>query len=120
MSNEHNLKPCPFCGGTKLRIARAPYQVWCQTPNCKIRGLKLQDHPSMTDAITAWNTRHESDQLKAQVAKLEWLKSKIYQRAIRTLANPPDVDTETLIYICTDIEDFAKTQEATTDATNLS
>lgn len=51
------MRPCPFCGGRELRIARpgpASAAVWCRT--CGTYGPARQ---TADDALTAWNYRQK-------------------------------------------------------------
>ena len=52
------LKPCPFCGGTKI---------------CTEKGINLNycDNCSAESNVEHWNTRPIEDALKARIAKLE-------------------------------------------------
>ena len=52
------LKPCPFCGGTKI---------------CTEKGLNLNycDNCSAESNIEHWNTRPIEDGLRARIAELE-------------------------------------------------
>ena len=66
------LKPCPFCGDESsvqtsgIKPNSYQYMVMCRSCNaCK--GWKN----TYDEALTAWNTRHESDELP------EWLKKSI-------------------------------------------
>ena len=52
------LKPCPFCGGTKI---------------CTEKGINLNycDNCSAESNVEHWNTRPIEDALQARIAKLE-------------------------------------------------
>lgn len=52
------MKPCPFCGNTKLEYGEAYYCVLC--PNCKATGPAKDFVVPSTDAVPAWNTRATS------------------------------------------------------------
>ena len=52
------LKPCPFCGGTKI---------------CTEKGINLNycDNCSAESNVEHWNTRPIEDELRARIAELE-------------------------------------------------
>ena len=54
----NTLKPCPFCGGTKI---------------CTEKGINLNycDNCSAESNIEHWNTRPIEDELRARIAELE-------------------------------------------------
>jgi Lar family restriction alleviation protein len=68
MSEE--LKPCPFCGyGKILQNSGDGYFVSCM--KCGSRGSKKKYYETMSDAITAWNTRPIEDEKDKQIAELK-------------------------------------------------
>ena len=51
------LKPCPFCGGTEVKMANAGFNhtaIRCQNDKCNAQGLRDYDP---IKAIEAWNRR---------------------------------------------------------------
>ena len=60
----NTLKPCPFCGGTKI---------------CTEKGINLNycDNCSAESNIEHWNTRPIEDELRARIAELEAENEKI-------------------------------------------
>ena len=52
------MKPCPFCGGTKI---------------CTEKGINLNycDNCSAESNVEHWNTRPIEDELRARIAELE-------------------------------------------------
>ena len=62
MSEELKLLPCPFCGGTNLRVCTGEY-VHC--PDCGTDGpffiCMKGDEDHTAEAIAAWNRRTPSD-----------------------------------------------------------
>jgi Lar family restriction alleviation protein len=68
MSEE--LKPCPFCGyGKILQNSGDGYFVSCM--KCGSRGSKKKYYETMSDAITAWNTRPIEDEKDREIAELK-------------------------------------------------
>ena len=66
--NETELKPCPFCGGEKVRmVINLSYsEIWCEGCGARItRGLTMGKYDSFEDAkadfgvraLNAWNRR---------------------------------------------------------------
>ena len=57
-NQSNNLRPCPFCGGTKI---------------CTEKGINLNycDNCSAESNIEHWNTRPIEDALNARIAELE-------------------------------------------------
>jgi hypothetical protein len=55
----HELKPCPFCGGTDLEVLDD--RVYCKTDGCETWGPcpsgGLTDAMDKESAIDAWNDR---------------------------------------------------------------
>lgn len=50
------LKPCPFCGGTKLVVTSGPlYKVICE--NWMMCGIEGPRYMNRLEAIAAWNRR---------------------------------------------------------------
>ena len=53
--SRQKLKPCPFCGGDKIRLTNwGLYRCWCA--NCLAQAA---DEISKKDAVEAWNKRVE-------------------------------------------------------------
>lgn len=53
--SRQKLKPCPFCGGDKIRLTNwGLYRCWCA--NCLAQAA---DEISEKDAVEAWNRRVE-------------------------------------------------------------
>ncbi len=58
-----NLKPCPFCGGTKaanIQLGRDLEKSWLFCRKCGSRGPENQDDSSGTnlnEVVATWNTR---------------------------------------------------------------
>ena len=67
MSDQAELKPCPFCGGDTLDICgtnftpenRRAYAVTCRTVRCHgaVFSLGYGLFPTEAQATAAWNTR---------------------------------------------------------------
>lgn len=53
------LKPCPFCGDTHIKIyrSRAGYQVGCNTVNCIAYHGPVRAYLTEKEAAEAWNRR---------------------------------------------------------------
>lgn len=53
------LKPCPFCGDTYIKIqrSRAGYAIGCNTVNCVVCNGRARAYEKEEDAIAAWNRR---------------------------------------------------------------
>lgn len=80
------LKPCPFCGGTKVVVdyVRDGKQAHCH--NCgasappKFHG--PADQPSAEErAITAWNTRQSTNTIETQAKVIEKFSDKMHDQA---------------------------------------
>lgn len=70
---KEELKPCPFCGGTELKIANEPNQVWCLNSKCHNRGPKI-NNATKEKAIAAWNRRAAPVVSREAIAtKLRWI-----------------------------------------------
>lgn len=66
MTDDIELKPCPFCGGKAKCIEYyGLFHVICC--DCYIAG---RDRPSIDGAIDAWNTRPFEDALRAENKRL--------------------------------------------------
>ena len=61
------LKPCPFCGGTKLRISRYfglnCYDIKCDNEDCSMN-VSTDFSKTKKQAIEKWNTRAEASEEK--------------------------------------------------------
>ena len=67
----NNLKPCPFCGGTDLRMGEAHEAVYVNCPDCDTDGpMRHTDQ----EAITAWNTRAEGIDELTEMDENTWKK----------------------------------------------
>lgn len=70
---EVELKPCPFCGGSKILVSQtidqaAPnWYVACHRTTCAFTGYSSTE----AEAITAWNTRHRIEALADAAAEAE-------------------------------------------------
>lgn len=69
MSNQINLKPCPFCGSSvKLEQSKNNKLVWivCSDTNCVGSGLVMaidnRSQKSFDRGLSQWNNRISSDQ----------------------------------------------------------
>ena len=51
-----DIRPCPFCGSTRLKLARIPDLANVRCLDC---GASTGNKPSGTDAVRAWNRRKE-------------------------------------------------------------
>ena len=72
---EIELKPCPFCGSTDIRIATFEDQwACCACPDCE---RNVRTDKSVGEAVKIWNTRPEEDILNAQIS--ECIKGEINQ-----------------------------------------
>jgi len=86
MSEE--LRPCPFCGGTKI---------------CTEKGINLNycDNCSAESNVEHWNTRPIEDELRARIAELE---AEIDQLTVHSDIerqddkSPNDTQTQTFVY----------------------
>ena len=76
----NTLKPCPFCGGTKI---------------CTEKGINLNycDNCSAESNVEHWNTRPIEDALQARIAELE-----AQQRWIPVSERLPEANKCVLIY----------------------
>jgi len=82
------LKPCPFCGGTKI---------------CTEKGINLNycDNCSAESNVERWNTRPIEDDLRNRIAELE---AEIDQLAAHYATerqddkSPNDTQTQTIVY----------------------
>lgn len=78
MTNENEMKPCPFCGGeAMIQFQIAGYcgaRVSCVECDAETGGYKVKGDNDAADAqaVTAWNTRTDlHDATKAQLAECE-------------------------------------------------
>ena len=84
----NTLKPCPFCGGTKI---------------CTEKGINLNycDNCSAESNVEHWNTRPIEDELRARIAELE---AEIDQLTVHSDIerqddkSPNDTQTQTFVY----------------------
>ena len=72
MSEE--LKPCPFCGGSATAeqydgVTGAQWCANCDDPDCVGGAMPLVRYAREIEAITAWNTRADSDRIEALTAE---------------------------------------------------
>jgi len=79
MSEE--LKPCPFCGGTKI---------------CTEKGINLNycDSCSAEANIEHWNTRPLEDALQSRIAELEWNNSELTDENAELTLRVTEMETE--------------------------
>ena len=59
MSNQIELKPCPFCGG-RAEVFTANWSkrvtVWCSNPECGVKPFTMYTE-SLREAVENWNRR---------------------------------------------------------------
>lgn len=48
------LKPCPFCGGEKIKAVHGKWMWWCKCGEC---GAESAIRNTKAEAIEAWNRR---------------------------------------------------------------
>jgi len=82
------LKSCPFCGS----VAEVHYQPFDCAPDmyrvdCFSCGAGVELYDTEEQAITAWNTRHESDMLP------QWIKNCLFDKMddLRDIVDSPFV-----------------------------
>lgn len=59
MRADHNLLPCPFCGGTEQRVKSSGRWGWFVSCSCAAVGPGAK---SREEAVIAWNMRMEPRQ----------------------------------------------------------
>lgn len=62
-STEKELRPCPFCGGNRLRLweSQCGAAVGCEIRRCRIVGPRMR---TRAKAIAAWNRRAGNEETK--------------------------------------------------------
>lgn len=65
------LKPCPFCGGkAELSDDYLFFSVHCSNPDCEFE-IETKRVEVKSDAINAWNTRHNEPPTIDEVPNLD-------------------------------------------------
>ena len=60
------IKPCPFCGSTDIKLHdEISHAVWCQECFAEMPSIDIES------AVELWNTRPIEDALNARIAELE-------------------------------------------------
>lgn len=60
VSGVKELKPCPFCGAKEINCDFVVLDVFAEWyVECEKCGAMLKDFSYKSDAVQAWNTRHE-------------------------------------------------------------
>ena len=73
MSDGIKLLPCPFCNG-KARFEEEDYSVIIECVDCYFG---IEYFSTKEEAITSWNKRAESKEVKQLKAKVKQLKAKV-------------------------------------------
>ena len=87
-NQSNNLRPCPFCGGTKI---------------CTEKGINLNycDNCSAESNIEHWNTRPIEDDLRKRIAELEAESERFTVHSgieRQDDKSPNDTQTQTIVY----------------------
>lgn len=84
MSDEKELKPCPFCGGSEIETQHDDGRHWDKCLTCFAEGPPLSKYfGSDFEAVYEWNTRPIEDNLQSQLTaareRIEALESHNYR-----------------------------------------